>query len=97
MSKKLVELPCIPGDTIYRVTKQRGQWVVLPREVVSITYRLDHFYRVVWEIFSTTTDVLGKSCFLTEKDANDFISRMTSRVTVKESSSFPPGILGRTD
>ena len=97
--RKTIELPCLPGDTIYRVKLRRGVWCVLPREVVSITYRLDHLYRVVWEIFSTETDVLGKTAFLTEKEANDFVmSQMSEHIKVKDSvKSFPPGILGRTD
>ena len=64
-----VLLPCRVGDTVYRVAKQRGVWCVLPREVSFITYRLDHFYRVVWEVFTTTHGVLGKTVFLTQEEA----------------------------
>jgi hypothetical protein len=61
--------PCKVGDTVYRVAKHRGVWEVLPREVVSITHRLDHLYRLVWEIFSTAEDRLGKTVFLTREEA----------------------------
>jgi hypothetical protein len=61
--------PCKVGDTVYRVAKHRGVWEVLPREVVSITHRLDHLYRLVWEIFSTQEDRLGKTVFLTREEA----------------------------
>ena len=75
-SENTVELPCKVGDTVYRVKKRRGIWCILPREVVSITYRLDHLYRVVWEIFSTETDTLGKDVFLTEAEAEQFLAKM---------------------
>lgn len=75
-SENTVELPCKVGDTVYRVKKRRGVWCILPREVVSITYRLDHLGRVVWEIFSTETDVLGKNVFLTEDEADQAIAKM---------------------
>lgn len=76
MDKQIVELPCNVGDTVYRVKKRRGVWYILPREVISLTYRLDHLHRVVWEIFSTETDVLGKSVFLTMTDAEEFLAKM---------------------
>jgi hypothetical protein len=75
-SENIVELPCKVGDTVYRVKKRRGVWCILPREVVSITYRLDHLYRVVWEIFSTETDTLGKTVFLTEAEAEQALAKM---------------------
>ena len=75
-SENTVELPCKIGDTVYRVKKRRGIWCVLPREVVSITYRLDHLHNVVWEIFSTETDVLGKTVFLTEEEAEKKVAKM---------------------
>lgn len=75
-SENTVELPCKVGDTVYRVKKRRGVWCILPREVVSITYRLDHLYRVVWEIFSTETDTLGKTVFLTEAEAEQALAKM---------------------
>lgn len=61
--------PCKVGDTVYRVAKHRGVWEVMPREVVSITHRLDHLYRLVWDIFSTAEDRLGKTVFLTREEA----------------------------
>lgn len=75
-SENTVELPCRIGDTVYRLKKRRGVWCILPREVVSITYRLDHLYRVVWEIFSTETDTLGISVFLTEAEAEEALAKM---------------------
>jgi hypothetical protein len=75
-SENTIELPCKVGDTVYRVKKRRGVWYILPREVVSLTYRLDHLHNVVWEIFSTETDVLGKSVFLTMTDAEQFLAKM---------------------
>lgn len=71
MSNNVVVLPCKVGDTVYRVAKHRGVWEVLPREVVSITYRLDHLYRLVFEIFSTEYDRLGKTVFLTREEAEN--------------------------
>jgi CO dehydrogenase/acetyl-CoA synthase beta subunit len=76
LGETVVELPCKVGDTVYRVKKRRGVWYILPREVVSLTYRLDHLHRVVWEIFSTETDVLGKSVFLTLTEAEEFVAKM---------------------
>jgi hypothetical protein len=75
-SKNTVELPCKVGDTVYRVKKRRGVWCILPREVVSITYRLDYLHRVEWEIFSTETDTLGKTVFLTEAEAEQALAKM---------------------
>ena len=74
-SENTIELPCKVGDTVYRVKKQRGVWCILPREVVSITYRLDHLYRIVWEIFSTETDILGKTVFLTKEEAKEALAK----------------------
>ena len=71
IANNVVVLPCKVGDTVYRVAKHRGVWEVLPREVVSITYRLDHLYRVVFEIFSTEYDRLGKTVFLTREEAEN--------------------------
>lgn len=75
-SENTIELPCKVGDTVYRLKKRRGIWCILPREVVSITYRLDCKGRVVWEVFSTETDVLGKSVFLTEEEAKQALAKM---------------------
>jgi hypothetical protein len=75
-NENTVELPCKVGDTVYRVKRRRGGWNILPREVTSITYRLDHLYRVVWEIFSTETDILGKTVFLTEIEAEKALAKM---------------------
>lgn len=75
-SENMVELPCKVGDTVYRVKKRQGVWCILPREVTSITYRLDHLYRVVWEIFSTEIDVLGKTVFLNREEAENALAKM---------------------
>ena len=61
--------PCKIGDTVYRLKKRRGIWEILPREVVSITHRLDHLHRLVWEIFTTEQDRLGKTVFITKAEA----------------------------
>jgi hypothetical protein len=75
-SENTVELPCKVGDTVYRISKRRGVWCIFPREVVSLTYRLDHLHKVVWEIFTTETDILGKSVFLTEAEAEEALAKM---------------------
>ena len=75
-SENTVELPCKVGDTVYRLKKRNGVWCILPREVVSLTYRLDHLYRVVWEVFSTEMDVLGKTVFLTKEKAEEALAKM---------------------
>jgi hypothetical protein len=69
LSEGVIVPPCKVGDTVYRVARHKGVWQVLPREVVSITHRLDHLYRLVWEIFSTEYDRLGKTVFLTKEEA----------------------------
>lgn len=61
--------PCKVGDMVYRLKKRRGIWEILPREVVSITHRLDHLHRLVWEIFTTEQDRLGKTVFITREEA----------------------------
>lgn len=70
--------PCKVGDTVYRVAKRRGVLCVLPREVVSITHRLDHLYRLVWEIFSTEYDRLGKTVFLTREEAEKALAERSN-------------------
>lgn len=77
---KLVEggaivIPCKPGDTVYRIKKRRGTWCILPRYVTSVTYRLDHLYRAVFEIFSTETDILGNTVFLSREEAEKALER----------------------
>lgn len=61
--------PCKVGDTVYRISKRYGEWCVLPRMVSSMTYSLDHLYRVVWCIHTTADDYLGKTVFLTREEA----------------------------
>ena len=76
MGARMVTLPCDVGDTVYRVKKRGSIIEVLPREVVSITYRHDCRGKARWEIFSTSSDILGVSVFLTEEDANAYITKM---------------------
>ena len=76
-----VVLPCAVGDTVYRVVKRSGYWRVLPREVISITYRLDYKREVMWEIFTTSLDALGTGVFLTEEEAQNYIERRTRDAT----------------
>lgn len=66
---RIIVPPCKVGDTVYRLKKRRGIWEILSREVVSITHRLDHLHRLVWEIFTTAQDRLGKTVFLTKEEA----------------------------
>lgn len=79
-------LPCRIGDIVYRVGKRRGAWCVLPREVLSITYRLNCKHEVYWELFTTTVDVLGYSVFLTEEEADAEVERR-KRNAVKSSNN----------
>lgn len=69
ISKGVIIPPCKIGDTVYRIAKNRETWEVLPREVICMTYRLDYFGSVVWEIFTTTNGILGKTVFLTREEA----------------------------
>ena len=73
---RIIVPPCKVGDTVYRLKKRRGIWEVLPREVVSITHRLDHLHRLVWEIFTTAQDRLGKTVFLTKDEAEQALNRL---------------------
>ena len=75
LAEGVIVPPCKVGDTVYRVARHKGVWQVLPREVVSITHRLDHLYRLVWEIFSTEYDRLGKTVFLTREEAEKALER----------------------
>ena len=65
----VVVQPCSLGQTVYRVAKCCGSYVVLAREVLSMTYRIDHFGNGVWEIFTTANDVLGSTVFLSREEA----------------------------
>lgn len=61
--------PCSLGQTVYRIAKCCGTYVVLDREVLSMVYRIDCFGEGVWEIFTTANDVLGRSVFLSRDQA----------------------------
>ena len=67
--------PCKIGDEVYRISKRYGKWVILPREVGCITYSITYQNEVVWQLFTTTLDVLGVTVFLTREDAEDAIKR----------------------
>ena len=69
--------PCKVGDTVYRISKRYGEWCVLPRMVSSMTYSLDHLYRVVWCIHTTADDYLGKTVFLTREEAEAALEERT--------------------
>ena len=61
--------PCIPGDEVYRISKRHGKWVILPREVCCITYSITYQNETIWQLFTTTLDVLGVTVFLTREEA----------------------------
>ena len=65
----LLKLPCKVGDKVYRFCGAKGRKYVDWRTVSNMTYRLNHNGDIVWEIFTTTTDVLGKTVFLTREEA----------------------------
>lgn len=66
-----LRLPCKIGDKVYRICGPKGRKYVDYRIVCSITYRLDFNANIIWEIHSTTTDVLGDTVFLTKEQAEN--------------------------
>lgn len=62
---RLVELPCKRGDKVWRICGPKGRKFVAERTVLSVTlYELGKF-----EVFTTTSDWLGKTVFLTREEA----------------------------
>lgn len=61
----LVELPCKRGDKVWRICGPKGRKFVAERTVLSVTlYELGKI-----EVFTTTSDWLGKTVFLTREEA----------------------------
>lgn len=76
-NKKMIEIPCEIGDTVYRIKKIGKLYDVAERTVTSMTFRKDHSGKIVWELFTTATDVLGKTVFLTKREAEEMIVKTT--------------------
>lgn len=76
-----IVMPCKIGDEVYRISKRYGKWVILPREVGCITYSITYQNEVIWQLFTTTIDVLGVTVFLTREDAEDAIRRKERKTT----------------
>lgn len=76
-----IVMPCKTGDEVYRISKRYGKWVILPREVCCITYSITCQNEVVWQLFTTTLDILGVTVFLTREDAEDAIRRKERKTT----------------
>lgn len=70
-----IVIPCIPGDEVYRISKRYGKWVILPREVCCITYSITYQNEIIWQLFTTTLDVLGVTVFLTREEAEAALER----------------------
>lgn len=75
LSNGVILPPCKIGDEVYRISKRYGKWVILPREVCCITYSITYQNEIVWQVFTTTLDVLGVTVFLTRDEAEEAIRR----------------------
>lgn len=75
----LLKLPCKIGDKVYRFCGAKGSKYVDWRTVSSMTYRLDYKRDIVWEIFTTTTDVLGKTVFITKEEAEEKLRKLQNK------------------
>lgn len=73
--------PCKIGDEVYRISKRHGTWVVLPRNVGCATYSINYRNEIMWQLFTTTIDVLGNTVFLTCKEAEEAIRRRERKTT----------------
>lgn len=71
----VILLPCKIGDEVYRISKRYGKWVVLPRNVVCVTYSINYRNEIIWQLFTTTIDVLDVTVFLTREEAEEAIRR----------------------
>lgn len=76
-----IVMPCKTGDEVYRISKRHGKWVILPREVCCITYSITYKNEIIWQLFTTTIDVLGVTVFLTREEAEDAIRRKERKTT----------------
>ena len=70
-----VVMPCKTGDEVYRISKRYGKWVILPREVCCVTHSITSQNEIIWQLFTTTLDVLGVTVFLTREDAEAALER----------------------
>lgn len=59
------QLPCKPGDTVYRLCGQRGHKYVAERKVISVSLCGNQS----WQILTTAHDWLGHNVFLTREEA----------------------------
>ena len=57
-------MPCKRGDTVYRIVGQKGKKRVGSRTVLSVTK-----YDTSVSVFTTVSDTLGKTVFLTQAEA----------------------------
>lgn len=72
---RLIELPCKIGDTVYRLSRQCGEWKILPRKVLCITYHGG----TRWCLYTTKSDILGDNVFLTKEDAEAEVARREAK------------------
>lgn len=68
---RFVELPCKIGDKVYRLSRQCGEWKILPRKVLCITYHGG----TRWCLYTTKGDILGDNVFLTKADAEAEVAK----------------------
>ena len=66
------QLPCKPGDTVYRLCGQRGRKYVAERKVVSVALCGEQS----WQILTTAHDWLGHNVFLTREEAEAKLRRL---------------------
>ena len=75
--EKSIIPPCNIGDTVYRVASRCKKKRILPRTVCNMVYVVNYFGNGSWRIITTTEDILGKTVFLTEEEAEDMIKNET--------------------
>ena len=68
---RYIELPCKIGSTVYRISRQHGEWKILPRKVLCITYHGG----TRWALYTTKADILGDNVFLTKDEAEAEVAR----------------------
>lgn len=66
------QLPCKPGDTVYRLCGQRGHKYVAERKVTSVALCGDQS----WQILTTAHDWLGHTVFLMREEAEAKLRRL---------------------
>lgn len=70
-----VKLPCKIGDKVYRLSRQCGEWKILPRKVLCITYHGG----TRWCLYTTKSDILGDNVFLTKEDAEAEVAKRKAK------------------